>query len=230
MRFERGSQMRQCAGRRLPPDALVKYARLQLMRSVGPWRSTALLLADNIFTQTCRYRQSASSCRNLARHQETNGGSRETDEKLFTVSPSKVPSATVMITTPVPNCPKRCALRLFIFGPLMHVMFLCLNRAPLSSVVISAITKTGHQISELHMWLTFGVIAWPLLYVTEYVPIEMTSPLALRYRSGSHCFPKSGQTAQTFWRYGPARGIWQPRHHGYGFIGDGAGAVSVRRP
>ena len=36
------------------------------------------------------------------------------------------------------------------------------------------------MISELHMWLTFGVIACAmLLYVTEYVPIEMTSLLAL---------------------------------------------------
>jgi len=36
------------------------------------------------------------------------------------------------------------------------------------------------MISELHMWLTFGVIAGAmLLYVTEYVPIEMTSLLAL---------------------------------------------------
>ena len=36
------------------------------------------------------------------------------------------------------------------------------------------------MISELHMWLTFGVIAGAmLLYVTELVAIEMTSLLAL---------------------------------------------------
>ena len=36
------------------------------------------------------------------------------------------------------------------------------------------------MISELHMWLTFGVIAGAmLLYVTEFVAIEMTSLLAL---------------------------------------------------
>ena len=36
------------------------------------------------------------------------------------------------------------------------------------------------MISELHMWLTFGVIAGAMiLYVTEFVAIEMTSLLAL---------------------------------------------------
>ena len=64
------------------------------------------------------------------------------------------------------------------------------------------------MISELHMWLTFGVIAGAmLLYVTELVAIEMTSLLALVVMLLLFTlFPKSGRTAQTFWT---RRRFWQ---------------------
>ena len=89
------------------------------------------------------------------------------------------------------------------------------------------------MISELHMWLTFGVIAGAmLLYVTEFVAIEMTSLLALvAMLLLFTLFPQIGPDGTNLLDATALIGRLRQSgaHHGHGVIGDGARAVSVRR-
>ena len=87
------------------------------------------------------------------------------------------------------------------------------------------------MISELHMWLTFGVIAGAmLLYVTEFVAIEMTSLLALVAMRSVH--PVSADWARRLKSSGRDRLIgrlWKSgADHSHGVIGYGARTVSIR--